>query len=961
MDFDLHFLEIDLLNNFEELIASIAVDDNEHRAVLGCYYAELVFEQFKLSDRIQDLEEAVEKAKWAELQAKNLEHSVYARILGVLGNILERRFQCMGQIEDLEEAIQVLRHAVEISSDNHLCLSYFLHSLGNKLGARYNHTEKIEDLEEVVQVSRQMVKATPNAHPSLPGGLSYLGHGLRLRYERIGMMDDLEEAVQVSRQAVNLTPDNHADLPSRLHTLGQALVMRCDSIGKMENLEEAIRMLRQALDMTAIDHPERVNRLNGLAIGLTKRHHRTGNMEDLKEAVQMSLETVVQMPNDHRNMTLLLASLGTHLSKLYRCIGLVEVLEMGIEVSRRAVEIATDDDCYLPLILRSLGNRLGDQYKHTQKIEDLEEAVKVSRQGLKATPNAHPNLPGGLSDLGNHLRTRYERIGMMDDFEEAIQVSRHAVNLMPNNHPDLASYLQNLSENLNRRYKDTGEIQDLEEAIRVSLQAVTVTAAPPLVRILGFVQAIELLQSQGNYGNAYTLSEEAIDLLPLVHNRSLSIQDQQYVVSFFFGMAADACSLALQVGQAPIKALELLERGRGVILSLLMDDRSDTSELRAVNPTLCEQYENLRLEIHRPFETAISSDTPKFMSERRQKAINDLEECLRAIRQLQGFSSFQKGPTAEQMKKASDKGNIIIVNVTVLRSDAIIISSSGIKSVHLPHLDTLQAQEWVNQDLTSVSQSNRGPKNKAYRQFLSWLWRGCVKTILTELNYPFQHAAENLSRVWWVGTGLASTFPFHAACDLSADPIESVSSYILSSYIPSVKALIHARERVLTTVPPSGKPQKMLIVTMAETPGAGNLSGVKAEASAVVGVLGSSVDVEILDQPDTKSVLRHIHQCDIAHFACHGVSDSNDPSKSGLLLQTATEKPSQDVLSVSKICENHLAQGQIAYLSACSTAENRAEHLMDEVLHVDVYGLPTTISVLTLRNRSIPNFAETVL
>jgi CHAT domain-containing protein len=80
--------------------------------------------------------------------------------------------------------------------------------------------------------------------------------------------------------------------------------------------------------------------------------------------------------------------------------------------------------------------------------------------------------------------------------------------------------------------------------------------------------------------------------------------------------------------------------------------------------------------------------------------------------------------------------------------------------------------------------------------------------------------------------------------------------------------------------------------------------------------------------------MRHIQQCNIAHFACHGVSNPTNPSQSGLLLQTVTLEPRQDILSVREVCESHHAQGEIAYLSACSTAENRAIKLMDEVLHV---------------------------
>lgn len=365
-----------------------------------------------------------------------------------------------------------------------------------------------------------------------------------------------------------------------------------------------------------------------------------------------------------------------------------------------------------------------------------------------------------------------------------------------------------------------------------------------------------------------------------------------------------------------------------------MDDQSNNSELRAANANLCERYQSLRLEINSPPETNIPQHKTDTMSKRRSEAIEELEKCTQDIRQLPGFQNFQKGLKAEQMKNSADEGSIVIVNVTSLRSDAIAISQNGFRLITLSNLDAVQAQNWVNQKLTTTSRSDRGVKNKAYPQFLAWLWRTCVKPILSKLGHHTPSSLETLPRVWWIGTGLASSFPYHAACDTFAGPTENTFCRVLSSYTPTVKSLIYTRERVSTTSPSSEFPRKLLIVTMAKTPGARELPGVKAETTAIVGVVGTSIHVEILDQPDAVSVMRQLHQCKIAHFACHGISHSMDPSQSGLLLQTADIEPRQDILSVLNMCENRQAQGEIAYLCACSTAENQVETLVDEVLHV---------------------------
>lgn len=99
-----------------------------------------------------------------------------------------------------------------------------------------------------------------------------------------------------------------------------------------------------------------------------------------------------------------------------------------------------------------------------------------------------------------------------------------------------------------------------------------------------------------------------------------------------------------------------------------------------------------------------------------------------------------------------------------------------------------------------------------------------------------------------------------------------------------------------------------------------DLPGMKAEMSLIMEGLGASACAEMLEQPEATSVMHHIHQCNIVHFACPGISDATDPSQSGILLQTTTAEPRQDILTVRQLRDNRYARGGIAYLSTCSTA-----------------------------------------
>jgi CHAT domain-containing protein len=92
------------------------------------------------------------------------------------------------------------------------------------------------------------------------------------------------------------------------------------------------------------------------------------------------------------------------------------------------------------------------------------------------------------------------------------------------------------------------------------------------------------------------------------------------------------------------------------------------------------------------------------------------------------------------------------------------------------------------------------------------------------------------------------------------------------------------------------------------------------------------------NHPRAGQITKALVVCHIAHFACYGTLDSRDPSNSGLILQRSNGRPGeafeQDRLIVHRISELQLGHLQIAYLSACSTAENKEAWLLDEVIQV---------------------------
>lgn len=261
------------------------------------------------------------------------------------------------------------------------------------------------------------------------------------------------------------------------------------------------------------------------------------------------------------------------------------------------------------------------------------------------------------------------------------------------------------------------------------------------------------------------------------------------------------------------------------------------------------------------------------------------------------------------------------------------------KHIELPDLDTFDIESFRPFSLTGPGSRYIGAEefestDSDFLIFLERLWFDCVSPILEELQFPPpKRDGDDLPRIWWMGTGMASSLPFHAAGCHTPESVENAYSCVVSSYTPSLKTLRYIREKG------NRKPERLttLLVTMSTTPGANDLPGVATEADAIQETMHP---VKILSQPDSATVMGALNEYSIAHFACHGCSDTINPAESYLALQGRDDLV-PDKLTLHSISEADLSQVYLAYLSACSTAEHRVPDLADEALHL-ASGFQTT-------------------
>ena len=152
-----------------------------------------------------------------------------------------------------------------------------------------------------------------------------------------------------------------------------------------------------------------------------------------------------------------------------------------------------------------------------------------------------------------------------------------------------------------------------------------------------------------------------------------------------------------------------------------------------------------------------------------------------------------------------------------------------------------------------------------------------------------------------------------------------------------MRALIHAKGRAADSTPGACRRYRALVATMETTPSLPALKGVPAEADAIEAIIADNCRVTRRAQPNAETVLQLMSSNDIFHFAGHGISDPADPAHSRLIFEK-TENPSappvEDRLQVEQLLGVDFQSALLAFLSACSTAENKQERMADESIHL---------------------------
>ncbi|MFD4322423.1 CHAT domain-containing protein [Streptomyces sp. NPDC058548] len=937
-------------------------------------------------------------------------HPAQAKLSFFLGSALRLRFERTGDPADLERSIGHLEAAARALPSDDSDGAGMRNGLGIVLRARFRRTGDPADLDRGIGQFEAALRITPPGDPSRARYMNNLGNALQVRFERTGDPADLDRAITTAQAAVHATPAGHPDRPATLANLGNPLRARFELTGDLADLDRAVVIAREVVRDTPSSHPNLGMYLSNLGLVLRIRFDRTGDLADLNQGIITAEEAVHATPADHPDRFVYLNNLGGALRTRFRRTGHLVDLDRGIGHLDAAVLAAPSDHPDRAMHLSNLGEALQIRFGRTGDPADLDRAVSTAQAAVDAAPPDRPDWAAYANNLGGALRARFRQSGDLADLAEAIGHLEAAVRAAPPDHPDRAGNLLNLGRARLQRFERTGDRTDLDAAVSAFSEAQDVVSAAPSIRIEAAMGVAQLL-ADSEVERAAEAAEAAVRLLPEVTLRRLERSDQQHALSDFAGLAGDAAALALAGSwgtrrERATRALQLLEAGRAVLLSLALDARSDLTDLHRKRPELAARFVRLRDQLDQPTSstdltgstdptgyTALTSYTdptgssdPAWVSDRtdtltarRDRAVadwhrlaRDFADTLAEIRDVDGFASFARPPATEELLAQTGQGPVVVFNISRYRSDALLLTPDGITQLELPQLTDAALRERVvsfHQALhTTTTDRNRSRRSEAQdvmNQVLQWLWDAAAGPVLEALGHHGQPPADtDWPRVWWVPGGLLGLLPLHAAghhTDPADDPLRrTVLDRVISSHVPTVRALRYARQQVREHVPPETSAQG-LVVAMPTTPGlprSGRLDHVADEAEMLRRHLPRAV---LLSEPDPNSgpadgprpetptkaaVLALLPESSIVHFACHGTSHPTDPSQSLLLLHDHESDP----LTVASLIPVRLEQAQLAYLSACRTAVIDTADLVDEAIHLtsafQLAGFPHVVGTL---------------
>ncbi|MFG2055336.1 CHAT domain-containing protein [Micromonospora sp. NPDC048930] len=796
-------------------------------------------------------------------------------------------------------------------------------------------------------------------------------------------------------------PGFHPARPQALLSLGRAELDRWEYGGELAGAVCAVTWAQLALDATEATHPLRRKALNLLAaaagdVGVHGRDERM--VETAVSAARAALELAGEQPDERPYQLVVLAGAlsdaGWLTDDRY-------LLDEALRHQREALSATPVQDELYPGRLMTLSGMLSRRAVLDPDDALLDEAEETGRRALAALPAGDPRRVGFLFNHASSLSRRAVPRHDEDALLAAERTYREALALLPPDHPDQPRIRSSIAETMYQRHLLGGDLDVLAEAVALARQALgqtpaghhwwalragllaraaaelarsggpdadraraeamdtyaAIAAAPradPQTRIRAERRQAELAREAADPAARLAALERAVLRMPTSVGRSLAGRRRLGALAGLGGLAAEAAAAAIGAGDVD-RAVELLERGRGLLFHEALGVRGGWAELRATSPQLAAELGRIDRELAeadaythvQKFEITVERrsasgellgsssrdwDPRAYWEPRTRELAAERDRLIERIRRLPEFGDFLRPPSLPLLRRRLAGLPVVVVNVSGDRGDALIVPPDPgrpVQPVRLPDLSEAAVQRQVVRWYAAISDATdptvpfdrRAAAQEDLHGILAWLWDAVTGPVLDRLAPDGDPAP----RIWWSPVGALARLPLHAAGH-HREPVRrrTVFDRAVSSYTPTLTALAHAAAE--RPRPPTTPTAAVVGVPTARNLPA--LSQVRAEVEQVAKLIpGSTVltgtGVALAAVEDA------LRAHPIAHFACHGEANAGLTAMltGGLRLGDAGS------LSPHMVGSYHLERAELAFLSACATAETHPT-FTDEPLHL---------------------------
>ncbi|KAJ7263067.1 CHAT domain-containing protein [Mycena rebaudengoi] len=920
-----HLGDLDDLNQsiliFQDIF-QLTPDGDPQKPIRASNLSNCLTARFQQRGDQQDIDDSVSVLE-AMLQVTEPSHPDRPSMLSSLGNTLSLRFQRFGRSDDLNRSISTLEKAAQLTPNDHPAKASRLNNFGNSLLHRFEQLGNNCDIDRSIILFTDAVRMIPESHPEKPGLLNNFASALSRRFKHFGDIADINQSVEAFTDSVRLTPEGHISVPSRLANFGTSLRTRFLEFGDLSDLHKSVETLKQAVRLTADTHPSKPSMFSDLGNALHSRFERLRDIGDLNGAVSALIDAFKLAPVGHTHRLKIMGNLGNS--------------------------------------LRARFEQLGDTW-------DITRSILMLRGALQLTPEGHPERPLWLNNLGASLSSRFEVLGEINnhftpdlsknleflgeisDIQESVSVCREATYLTPDSHPIKPLMLANLGNSLLLRFGHSKESQDFEDFIAQFAAAARSTSGPASVRFRACSTWAENAQT-AQHPSLLSAYSVALDLLSEMAWLGLSIRDRHHIISRGGKLVRDAAAAAISASKYD-KAVEWLEQGRSIIWGQLLALRTPVDSLKESHLDLATEFMRLSTQLEgaavRDTSEEVKDHSTRLLAQQSLQATaqkfhgyaHERNQLLQKIRKLNGFNRFLLPKEMAELSLASKGGPVIILNVSKIRSDALIVMSgaiNGVRSVPLPTVTNEWVQSLAESLTTLLGENGRNdrllghregeiPPETQFAHILSELWLRIGWPVLQGLGNTAP-SRDNPRRIWWCPTGPLAFLPIHAAGLYGGDDVfgSKMSDFVVSSYTPSLTTLIKG----LHTGSEPHKVRQLLVVAQPSAIGQNYIPGTQEEIAGIEILAKGKLSVVRLeeDSATVNSVQKGMKESHWVHFACHGVQNVSTPTDSALLLAGRSR------LTLSSIIKLSIPHADLAFLSACQTATGTTD-LQEESVHL---------------------------